>query len=67
MHDHGFDLGLIDYNPFVAAEALKSDKVEKDCFSPEQVARLVRRVRGRDLEGAILVGYTTGMRLLGRC
>jgi hypothetical protein len=28
---------LIDYKPFVAADALKSEKVEKDCFTPEQV------------------------------
>ena len=55
--------GLIDYNPFVAADALKVKKVEKGTFEPEEVARLVDVVRGTDWEGAILVGYTTGARL----
>ena len=55
--------GLIDYNPFVAADALKAKKVEKDCFTPHQVARLTEVVQGTDWEGAILVGYTTGARL----
>jgi integrase len=55
--------GLVDYNPFVAVDALKGKKVEKDTFTPEQVAKLVRAVEGEDWEGAILVGYGTGMRL----
>jgi hypothetical protein len=54
--------GLIDYNPFVAVDALKSKNVAKDGFSPEQVTRLIQVTRGTDWEGAILVGYTTGMR-----
>jgi integrase len=55
--------GLIDYNPFVAVKALKSKTVAKDVFSPEQVAQLLTVARGTDWEGAILAGYTTGMRL----
>ena len=55
--------GLIDYNPFVAVDALKSKTVAKDVFSPEQVGRLIQVTRETDWEGAILVGYTTGMRL----
>jgi integrase len=55
--------GLIDYNPFVAVNALKSKAVAKDVFSPEQVVRLLKVARGTDWEGAILAGYTTGMRL----
>jgi len=55
--------GLIDYNPFVAVNALKSKAVAKDVFSPEQVVRLLQVARGTDWEGAILAGYTSGMRL----
>ncbi|HTD17362.1 MAG TPA: tyrosine-type recombinase/integrase [Chthoniobacterales bacterium] len=55
--------GLIDYNPFVAVNALKSKAVAKDVFSPEQVVQLLNVARGTDWEGAILAGYTTGMRL----
>jgi integrase len=55
--------GLIDYNPFVAVDALKSTPVAKDVFTPEQVVRLIQVARGTDWEGAILAGYTTGMRL----
>ena len=55
--------GLIDFNPFVAVDALKVTKVEKDTFSPEQVAKLIAATQNVDWKGAILVGYCTGMRL----
>src|SRR6202043_3269208 len=55
--------GLIDHNPFVALDALKAKKVEKDVFTPKQVARLVKAAKGTDWEGAILVAYGTGARL----
>lgn len=55
--------GLIDFNPFVAVDALKATKVEKDTFSPEQVAKLIAATDNADWKGAILVGYCTGMRL----
>jgi integrase len=55
--------GLIDFNPFVAVNALKSKTVAKDVFSPEQVVQLLKVARRTDWEGAILAGYTTGMRL----
>ncbi len=51
------------YNPFIAVKALKSKGVAKDVFSPEQVNKLRKAARGTDWEGAILAGYTTGMRL----
>src|SRR5580700_9055679 len=55
--------GLVDYNPFVATDALKPKRVNKDYFRPEQVARLTEVVKGTDWEGAILAAYTTGARL----
>ncbi len=55
--------GLIDYNPFVAIDALKAKKVERATFTTEQVARMVRAARGTDWEGAILIAYGTGARL----
>jgi integrase len=55
--------GLIDYNPFVAVDALKAKRVQKDIFTPEQVALLVKAAMGTDWEGAILIGYGTGARL----
>jgi integrase len=55
--------GLIDYNPFVAVDALKAKKLAKDVFSPQQVAWLVKAAEGEDWEGAILVAYSTGARL----
>jgi integrase len=55
--------GLIDYNPFVAVDSLKAKKVQKDIFTPEQVARLIKATEGTDWEGAILIGYGTGARL----
>lgn len=55
--------GLIDYNPFVAVDALKAKKIQKDVFSPEQVAQLIKAAKGTDWEGAVLVAYGSGMRL----
>src|SRR6202030_3487079 len=55
--------GLMDYNPFTATDSLKSKKIRKDVFTPEQVARLVKAAKGTDWEGAILVAYGTGARL----
>ena len=59
--------GLIDHNPFVAVDALKAKKVQKDVFTPEQVAKLVKAAKGKDWEGAILVAYGTGARLQDVC
>jgi integrase len=55
--------GLIEFNPFVAVDGLKEKRVKKETFSPEQVAAMLETVRGTAWEGAILAGYTTGMRL----
>jgi hypothetical protein len=37
--------GLVDYNPCVAVDALKSKTVAKDVFTPEQVSPLVQAFR----------------------
>jgi integrase len=55
--------GLVDYNPFAAVDGLKAKKVVKDVFTTQQVASLVKAVKGTDWEGAILIGYGTGARL----
>jgi integrase len=55
--------GLIDFNPFVAVDPLKEKRLKKDTFTPEQVTELLSVVHDTDWEGAVLVGYTTGMRL----
>src|SRR6202023_917315 len=52
--------GLMDYNPFTATDSLKSKKIQKDVFTPEQVARLVKAAKGTDWEGAILVATAPG-------
>jgi hypothetical protein len=54
--------GLIDFNPFAAVDSLKNKRIDKHTFTTEQVAAMLEIARGTDWEGAILVGYTTGMR-----
>jgi hypothetical protein len=39
----------VEYNPFVAVDALKSRTVAKDVFAPEQVSRLVQVARGTEM------------------
>ena len=56
-------LGYIPMNPCGAVEALRDDDAtERDTFTAEQVARLVKAAEG-DWKGAILAGYLTGLRL----
>jgi integrase len=59
--------GLLDHNPFSTVDSLKAKKVEKDVFTPEQVARLVKAAEGTDWEGAILLAYGSGARLQDVC
>jgi integrase len=54
--------GLIEFNPFAAVDGLKQKRLKKETFSPEQVSKMLAVVRDTDWEGAILLGYTTGMR-----
>jgi integrase len=55
--------GLVEYNVFAAVDALRTTKVAKDRFTPDQVAAILQACRGTDWEGATLVGYTSDMRL----
>jgi integrase len=54
--------GLIDFNPFAAVDGLKDKRVERQGFTQEQVAAMLKAARGTDWEGAIVVAYTTAMR-----
>lgn len=54
--------GLIQNNPAEAVEMLQSDGGEKDVFSPEDVAKLIRAA-DENWQGLILGGYYTGARL----
>jgi integrase len=56
------DEGILDVNVFTLVDSLKTVSTEKDVFSPEQVARLLR-VANRDWQGAILLAYGSGARL----
>lgn len=56
-------LGYISTNPCLAVEALRDAvPVERETFSMQQVAALLKAVDG-DWHGAILFGYFTGLRL----
>lgn len=56
-------LGYISTNPCAAVEALRDDsEAERDTFTEEQVAKLLKATDG-DWKGAILCGYYTGLRL----
>ena len=56
-------LGYIPTNPCAAVEALRDDAdVERETFATEQVQALLRAAEG-DWQGAILCGFTTGLRL----
>ena len=55
-------LGLIRYNPVAATQAEKTERVEKETFSPQQVRQLLERA-DVDWCGAILFAWGTGARL----
>jgi integrase/recombinase XerC len=58
--------GLIDLNPLTktSVRLLKDQaRVAKDCFTPQQISDLITAAPSEDLQGAIIAGYTTGLRL----
>lgn len=55
-------LGYIEVNPCAGVEALLDTKDEKDVFTSDQVAELLKKAEG-DWEGLILAGFFTGQRL----
>src|SRR6516225_5046798 len=61
------DAGYIEINPCTknSVRPVRDDarNVEKDVFTPEQIAALVEAAPNEDWKGAILCGYYTGLRL----
>ena len=61
------DAGYIDINPCTknSVRPVKDEvrNVEKDVFTPEQLAALIKAAPSDDWKGAILCGYYTGLRL----
>jgi integrase len=61
------DSGYIEINPCTknSVRPIKDDarNIEKDVFTPEQIAVLVGTAPSEDWKGAILAGYYTGLRL----
>jgi integrase len=56
-------LGLLGSNPLAHLSPLKTTRVEKDIFSPEEIVKLVGVAKG-DWKGLILAAYYTGGRLV---
>jgi integrase len=60
------DAGHIEINPTKNAVRPLQDEArngEKDVFTPEQIAELIKAAPSEDWKGAILCGYYTGLRL----
>ena len=61
------DAGYIEINPCTknSVRPVRDDarNVEKDVFTPEQIAALIKEAPSQDWKGAILCGYYTGLRL----
>jgi integrase len=61
------DAGYIDINPCTknSVRPVRDDarNVDKDVFTPEQIAGLINAAPSEDWKGAILCGYYTGLRL----
>jgi integrase len=55
-------LGMLDSNPLAHLPPLRSTRMEKGVFGPEEIAKLVECASG-DWKGLILAGYYTGGRL----
>jgi integrase len=62
----GVKLGMLSMNPLASLPPLKSTRVEKGVFSPEEISKLVA-VASEDWKGVILTGYFTGARLKDVC
>jgi len=58
------DEGLLKQNVFSLTDNLKVGAIERDTFTPEQVARLVAAAEGNDWKGMIILGYTSVARLM---
>jgi integrase len=58
--------GLLERNPLDSLPPLKSTRMEKGIFSPEEIVRLVAAAT-LDWKGGILAGYFTGARLKDVC
>jgi integrase len=61
------DAGYIEINPCTknSVRPVRDDarNVEKDVFTPKQIAALIQEAPSQDWKGAILCGYYTGLRL----
>ena len=55
--------GIITANPAEAVETLPHEVAERDTFTPEHIAALLKAAPSPDWRGAILAGYYTGARL----
>ena len=53
------DEGILEQNVFSLTDNLKVVAIERDTFTPEQVARLVAVAHSNDWKGAIILGYTS--------
>jgi len=58
------DSGKIARNPFALVPRLRAQSVSKERFSLENVVALIAAAKGSEWEGLILLGYTTGLRLM---
>jgi integrase len=58
------DEGILEQNVFSLTDNLKVVAIERDTFTPEQVARLVAAAHSNDWRGAIILGYTSAARLM---
>jgi integrase len=57
-------LGYISVNPCHGLEAIRDETdAQRDVFTQDQVQALLEAAKGTDWEGAVLVGYYTGLRL----
>ena len=61
-------LGTIQTNPVASVPPLKTGRITKGIFTPEELTRLLKACADdRDWKGAILTGYFTGARLQDVC
>jgi site-specific recombinase XerD len=56
--------GKIARNPFALVPRLRAQSVSKERFTTQDVAALVKAAKGTEWEGLVLLGYSTGMRLM---
>src|SRR6516225_734605 len=56
--------GILEQNVFSLTQNLKVAPIERDTFTPEQVARLVAAAPSYDWKGMIILAYTSAARLM---